>query len=238
MTVWKGQATIEVAGDGVLTVGGDLDNRGTIRLMAAPGLAGGFYRPIAVGGSWTGGGTHEAFGGRWDEIDGLFSVGAPVRTTSGQAVLVDLVVQQRVSMDDRLWLNFERPADASLYTTFITASVIEGSALDELRSILGPDASLEGCWDITTGLPTRAVLSFAVTGSPDADDVTIWHHDDVDGWTQYAPADLLVAGGWASFTVDGFSGYAVSVVPEPACCTVIGLVWVLLAQRSHRARYQ
>ena len=41
----------------------------------------------------------------------------------------------------------------------------------------------------------------------------MWHYDGTS-WTAYASADLTYDGTYASFTVTGFSGYAVTV-PEP-----------------------
>ena len=49
----------------------------------------------------------------------------------------------------------------------------------------------------------------------------MWHYDG-QSWASYAASDLIYAGnGIASFTVSGFSGYAVTGVPEPATLALL-----------------
>jgi hypothetical protein len=56
-------------------------------------------------------------------------------------------------------------------------------------------------------------LSFNIGDGYSWDDLLVWHYDG-SNWTQYPATDLTCNGGYASFTVTGFSGYAVTV-PEP-----------------------
>ena len=73
-----------------------------------------------------------------------------------------------------------------------------------------------GAWDFsasagyTPGDP--AYLSFGIGTGYLRDDLQIWHYSG-SSWTEYASADLTCNGTYASFTVTGFSGYAVTGIP-------------------------
>jgi len=66
-----------------------------------------------------------------------------------------------------------------------------------------------------------AYLSLSVEPGLKLHDLAVWHFDGVS-WAPFDAFDLTTDGAYASFTVTGFSGYAVSTVPEPS-------VFVLLA---------
>jgi hypothetical protein len=56
-------------------------------------------------------------------------------------------------------------------------------------------------------------------------------------WAECDPGDLAYDGRYASFTVNGFSSYAVtgSVVPEPgAIVLLLGMAWAVLIRRRKR----
>ena len=59
-------------------------------------------------------------------------------------------------------------------------------------------------------------------------DIEVWHYDG-SNWTPYAANDLTYDGNYASFTVTGFSGYAVTTAPEPATIVMlaVGLIGLL-----------
>jgi hypothetical protein len=61
----------------------------------------------------------------------------------------------------------------------------------------------------TEGEP--AYLSMAVGSGFSLDDLSIWHFDG-STWTSYDATDLNYDGTYANFTVNGFSGYAVTSV--------------------------
>jgi len=52
------------------------------------------------------------------------------------------------------------------------------------------------------------------------DDLTVWHNFST-GWAEYDATDLISSGGWAGFTVDSFSSYAVTGVPEPSTLVLV-----------------
>ena len=70
-----------------------------------------------------------------------------------------------------------------------------------------------------------------------AGDLAVWHFDGA-AWTTYTAGDLSYDGTYASFTVTGFSGYAVTVaVPEPAGLGVLaGVVPWVVVRRRRRGR--
>ena len=65
----------------------------------------------------------------------------------------------------------------------------------------------------TVSASNPVYLSFDIGTGISQDDLKIWHYDG-SNWTTFAPTDLTYDGQYASFTVTGFSGYAVTV-PEP-----------------------
>ncbi len=227
----KSLLSINVGNDGMLAVGGDFTNDGTVRLTADAGLQAGTYTPIWVVGDWPDGGAYEAFGGIWNPLDHTFAVGAMTETNFNGAATIHLDANQRIKVGNALVASF-MPTEEHAQLDF-TATATSDDALAGLYSLLGEDESVRGSWDfIASGLPSGddVMLSFALTGSLTADDCRIWHYDGT--WQYYSADDLLVSGGWASFTVDSFSTYAVTakVVPEPSALTLLcaaGLIWLL-----------
>ena len=70
----------------------------------------------------------------------------------------------------------------------------------------------------TTGQP--AYLSFDVGSGISRNDITVWQYEG-NAWSQFDATDLTVNGGYASFTVTGFSDYALSTVPEPGTLALL-----------------
>jgi hypothetical protein len=57
-----------------------------------------------------------------------------------------------------------------------------------------------------------------------------------DGWLPYAASDLTYDGTYASFTVTGFSGYAVSGIPEPSAIILFSMGAASLVAYTWRRR--
>ncbi len=224
--------SIEVSNNSMFTVGSALTNNGVIRLATQAGLTTGAYSPITAGG-WSGSGAFEAFGGVWDNTTHTFTVSAAATATAGVETTIDLSTQQRINVGDSLCLNFA--ATGSSTSLGLTATVTNGQAQSNLQSLLSDGESVEGSWDFSvTGLPGGAsvLLQFAVSGTADADDLIIWHNDGT-GWTEYGADDLMLSGGWASFTVDSFSSYAVTI-PEPATMSLLALGGMAMLRRRKK----
>ena len=105
-----------------------------------------------------------------------------------------------------------------------TATPIDGSALTDLLLLLHEGESVRGGWTFTAGGEgysegDPAYLSFDIGGGFARGDLNLWHHDG-SHWTEYA-AGATYDGQYASFTVTGFSGYAVSAVPEPGTMVML-----------------
>jgi len=234
--VTSGELHIEVSNNDMFTVARNFTNDGMVRLTAQPGLAPGNYTPISVGGSWLGSGTYEAFGGVWVDAAHTFAVAAADMTNPGEQTIIDLSATQRIDVGTDLAVNFE-PTIGSTLVDF-TATATSGAKLADLQALLGSSETLEGSWDFTvSGVSTgdETLLSFAVTGDPSADDLTVWYNFST-GWAEYGADDLLVGGGWASFTVDNFSSYAVSVVPEPATLGLLAFGGLVLSAGRRRRK--
>jgi T5SS/PEP-CTERM-associated repeat protein len=232
-------------GDGsILDMGsGRLDNGGTIRLKAVPGLAAGTYSPIKAGGwpgTGPGAGTFEALGGSWNATGHVFIVSAVVNGTSGQGTTMDMVQNQRVvitepTSGDCVWAGFQATV-ASKILTFGAVPLGEAETALLESSAAGQDV-LDG-WTFETSGYTAGdpvYVSMKVGSGLEVGDMTVWHYDGV-AWTPYAAGDLTYDGMYASWTVNGFSGYAVTAVPEPGALSILGVGALGVLLRRHRVR--
>jgi T5SS/PEP-CTERM-associated repeat protein len=215
-----------------LTIGagaGTLTNNGTIRLVAGAGAAGGVYKPISAG-TWSGTGAVQALGGIWNSANHTVTVSDAVSGAAGTALTADLADTQRFlftdgSTDKSVGAAFQATAGSANLT--LTASAIGGAELGSLQGLVGAGNTVLSGWDFTTsgytvGDPVYVSL-FAGSGR-DLSDFTIWHYDG-SIWAKYAASDLAYDNKYASFTVNGFSGYAVSgtaPVPVPAAAWLLG----------------
>jgi len=217
----KSLLAIEVTGGSLLSIdggSGTITNNGTVRIIAgAAPTAGATYTPISAG-TWTGTGIYQAIGGTWDVTGHTFTASAVEAGTSGTLVSIDLANIQRVLISDTatgwsvgasfLAMESSTPLD-------LTTTAIDGEVLTGLEDLLHPNELLLGGWEFTAsggyspGDP--AYLSFAGDiGQYGRQDVQVWYYDGAD-WAEYDAWDLTYDGTYASFTVTGFSGYAVTV---------------------------
>ncbi|MFZ5831614.1 MAG: PEP-CTERM sorting domain-containing protein, partial [Planctomycetota bacterium] len=120
-----------------------------------------------------------------------------------------------------------------------TATAISGQMLTDLAASMDTGESVLCGWEFSTAGYTvdanhPAYLSFDVGAGFSRDDFNVWHHDG-STWTEFAPMDLTYDGEhYASFTVESFSGYAITAVPEPgtlALLTMLGLAGLAVLRR-------
>ncbi len=101
---------------------------------------------------------------------------------------------------------------------------MDSPALGDLRSLLASSETVLGAWNFSVGdgyTPgDPAYLSFSVPVGYSRDQLEVWHHD-ASRWMKYDVADLNLDGTYANFTVTGFSGYAITTVPEPDTLAMI-----------------
>jgi hypothetical protein len=216
---------------GTTVTNGTITNDGTVRLLAGAGATkGGPYSPITAP-TWNGAGAYQAIGGTWDNLNHLFTVSDVKLGTAGLAVPIDLENEQRVLISDNVASNATGwtvgasfLASATSKPLSVTATPIGGAALSGLESLLGPRQSLLGGWEFAfasgyaAGDP--AYLSFDVGAGYSRNGLEVWHYDGAN-WTEFAANDLTYDGTYASFTVTGFSGYAVTTVPEPGTLALL-----------------
>ncbi len=221
---------IDVGNGSLLQIDGGsrtITNDGKVRILAgARATAGNVYEPIAAT-TWHGSGVYQAVGGTWDEADHQFTVSGVESGTSGSRVTIDRSQTQRLLIDDgqtdwSVGVSFLAADSAS--DLHLTATAVSGSTLADLESLLDAGDSVLGGWLLTVdgayaeGDP--AYLSFDVGEGFSRGDLSVWHFDGAD-WAAYLPADLTHNGTYASFTVTGFSGYAVTTVPEPGTLAIL-----------------
>ena len=235
---------IDVGCNSSMTVDETIDNGGTVCILAGAGAAAGKqYSPITAG-NWDGTGTYQAVGGVWN-ADHTFTVSEASEGTSGEEVEIDLASTQRVLIG--------LPASTgSVGASFLaktgtppapllsfTATAINGTPLDALELLAGSGQSVLGAWQFaasggySAGEP--AYLSFDIGAGFSRDTVQIWHYDTA-GWTPFAATDLSYDGQYANFTVTGFSGYAVTTVPEPGALAPLPAVVMGLLVFARRKR--
>jgi T5SS/PEP-CTERM-associated repeat protein len=224
------------------TVGGGagtLYNDGTVRVLAGAGpMAGAPFTPISAG-TWSGSGIYQAVGGTWNASSHQFTASAVQSGAAGSQVEIDPATVQRMLLPDS---TTGRSVGASFLAAGtsgkeidVLATTMSGDPLDALQGLLGPGQSVLGAWDFAVSgdgyaAGDPAYLSFGVGAGYSHNNLQAWHYDGSHGWTNYAGSDLTYDGNYASFTVTGFSGYAVTTVPEPGTLTLLlaaslGLLW-------------
>ena len=219
-------------------------NNGKIRIFAgADATPGGTYAPI-VASAWNGSGVYQAVGGTWDATAHTFTVSTVLEGLANAPLTIDLASQQRLLVHDTAseWAIAASFAPKTTSTLLeLTASPIDGQAKIDLQTIIGDNQPILGGWRIatndayTTGDP--AYLSFDIGSGHKRNELTVWHFDGSD-WTEYNPSgfDLTCNGDYASFTVTGFSGYAITAVPEPGALILLASGLLSLLVYIRRAR--
>jgi T5SS/PEP-CTERM-associated repeat protein len=219
-----------ITGNGTTVTNGTITNNGTVRILAGAGVAAGnVYSPISAT-TWSGSGVYQALGGTWNPTSHMFTVSDVQQGTSGAPVTIDLDGVQRVLIGDSgtgwsVGASFLASATSNPLT--LTATTIGGSTLSALQSLLGPQqATLLGGWQFafTSGYAQGdpAYLSFDIGAGYSRNGLEVWHYDG-SSWTEFAANDLTYDGNYASFTVTGFSSYAVTTVPEPSTLVLLGI---------------
>jgi hypothetical protein len=185
------------------------------------GASSGVYTPISAG-TWSGSGSYQAVGGKWDSTAHTFTISDVQSGAAGAQLAIDLHDAQRLLFNDDAsgW-----SVGASFLSSTVskqlslTATTIGDRAFTSLQSLLGPQQSILGGWEFafTSGYIAGdpAYLSLGIGRGYSRNGLEVWHFDG-GSWTPFAANDLTYDGDYASFTVAGFSGYAVTTVPEPS----------------------
>jgi len=221
----NGTVNLEVTGNNVLVASGAFDNDGTVTLSAMDGLASGIYRPIAADG-FEGNGEFVALDGYWNSVNHPFSYGNLLDGTGGVKD-VDL-------SDKRVTFEFEGMED--LYTQFGA----DTGNIDFETNVIDPATVGNGtglaAFDFNTTLApgSEVMLSYYVGEGFEAEELIFWHSINGEDWTLYSPETFNYDGTYVTFAVKGFSGYAISVVPEPGSATLLlgaGAAWLVRRRR-------
>jgi T5SS/PEP-CTERM-associated repeat protein len=234
--------TMDVGLGSKLHVGsGTLTNNGTVRLNVGSGAGTGTYEPIQA---WmvNGSATCQAVGGVWNPGNYTVAVSTAGTGTSGSMLTIDRSATQRILVTDAgsggtLGASFLGATTSS--TLSVVATAIAGGVLDALKT--ASQQSVLSAWTLSTdgytvSGTTPAYLSLAVGAGQLLDNLTLWHYDG-SNWTQFVACDLNYDDTYASFTVTGLSGYAVTTaVPEPGTLVLLVAGAIGLAAYGWRRR--
>jgi len=222
--------TIDVGRGSMLSVGGGtgpITNNGKVRILAGAEVPPGSQHTPILAGAWSGSGSYQAVGGTWDSVSRVFTASAVQSGSSGTPLALDLGQVQRALIDDpatgwAVGCSFLHKAGQ----VELTATAISGPVLSGLEALLPPGDVVLGGWEFTVGGSGYALgdpihLSLAVGPGIPADALHLWHYDG-SVWSSFTAEDLVYTGQYASFTVTGLSGYAVSAVPEPGVLLLVG----------------
>jgi len=219
--------TIDIGRGSSLNSG--LANNGVVRLVAGAGAANGSYTPISGSVS---GNIPWALGGRWDATTRTVAVSSPVTAIAGNTLSMDLYTDQRGLITDpatgkSIGMGFAQAYTAGTNIT-CSASAIGGNESSALQSLLDPGQTVLSGWNVTTSpeytLYKGIYLSLFAGSGHSLSDLTVWSYDGA-AWSKYDAADLAYDNTYASFTVTGLSGYAVSgtaPVPIPPSVFLFG----------------
>lgn len=216
---------------GVTYTAGRISNEGTIRLVAGATAANGAYTPITAY-EWVGLGTVEALGGVWDPTAHTVTVSGAAAASGigGATAAFNLASNQRVIITDSI-SGYSVGAGFLTGTADVTftAASLTPTALAALQSLLASGNTIASAWSFSTtgatvGDANPVYLSLYAGPNQSLSTLGIWHYDG-STWSAFMANDLAYDGTYASFTVTGFSGYAVSgtaPVPVPAAVWLLG----------------
>jgi hypothetical protein len=168
-----------------------------------------------------------AVGGKWDADKHDFTVSEVVHCVAGSPFTFDLAQTQRLLIDDsatRWSVGASFLSSANSKSLTFTATTIGADALASLDNRLDPGQSFLRGWEFAAAggyaAGDPAYLSFDIGAGYSRDGLEVWHYDG-SSWTEFAADDLTYDGTYAGFTVTGFSGYAVTAVPEPGTLAML-----------------
>jgi|GEM_PF-2935685 len=221
---------LDVSGNDIIVLGdagivGTLVNEGAVNFHIGPFLPVGVYRPISEFAgrtmTWSGSGSYQAFGGYWNPVDRTLTVSAATRGNLGNDTVVVSFSRFQVT-DPGSGQSVGAGFGAVPGGTTFSADLIDPTDQAALAAMLGPQEEVLAGWDFTTTLTGQDVLlSFDI--GLGMRDLAFWHLNG-GGWSSYLPDSFTYdAAGNVSFTVDQFSGYAVTGVPEPASLALLAL---------------
>ncbi len=247
-TVYAGSLlAIDVGHGSSLTVAngnGTISNYGPIRLLAgASATGGGIFSPINAAYLLNG---CQAVGGKWNAAAHTFTASNVQAGPGNSQISIDPSTIQRMLITDS---TTQQSVGASFLAAATTgkqinllATTMSGTPLSTLQGLLAPGQSVLSAWNFSvtgTGYNTNdpAYLSFGVGAGYNRNNLEVWHYDGTS-WTPYAASDLTYDGTYASFTVTGFSGYAVTTVPEPGTLALLLAAGLGLLAYVRRRRSQ
>lgn len=206
----------------------ELINDGLLQVIAAPNLAVGDHTPV-VADIWTGTGTLQTIGGVWDGGSQALQVSAAATTSTGVGASFSLADHQRLEVDGSLrgdlLVGFDPDSSGGPNLNF-TATELSVEWIEGWMVL--------AAWNFDTDLDpgNPALLSMDIGTDWDADLLQVWHRNGNPEWQLFAVDLNYDADGIGSFLVDGFSDYAITVIPEPSALVLVALGFFALLSRG------
>jgi len=196
----RGTVNIEVTRSNL--VSGDLSIQGTLNLFGTDEVS----DPVRVANRFfvSTSAQVNSFGGTFDFLTGEF-------TPTGLSIADSNVINER-DFAGGLFSFY----DGRLRTYFSQNSGVGSFSVSELsEDRIGDEAVVAGYSFLTDLENPEALLSFINSGSYSSDEISIWYRADSESeWEAILPEDLFVTDEEIKFVVNGFSDYAITVVPE------------------------
>jgi T5SS/PEP-CTERM-associated repeat protein len=227
LTTDVGRGSSIIVGDGA----GTINNYGKIHLVAGTAAATGTYTPMSYG--TLSGNAPVAVGGVWNDTTHTVTVNAAATAAGigGATAAFNLAVAQRAIITDTatghsVGAGFVAGTDNVTFN----AAALSPTALAALQGLLASGNTVLSAWNFSaTGYTVSAdnpvYLSLFAGPGQSLYGLGIWHYDG-SNWSAYDAYDLAYDGTYASFTVTGFSGYAVTTGGATATPIPAGL-WLL-----------
>lgn len=219
--VWSdSEIHLQVSNNGMLQIDGNLTNDGLLRLAASPLLGTGFHTPVEMGGTLSGTGEIRAIGGTWDAGEREFIVATAANTTSGSGIQIDASTTQRLNVtgsEGGVLIALQADAESEENDSLIQFTSTEMST----SSIAGQEVLSAWAFDTDLAFGTEIQLSLEIGSEWNPALLAVWHStDDGTNWNLFE-TDIFYEDQFASFFVESFSSYAVTVIPEPSSAMLL-----------------
>lgn len=235
--------SLSVGDQSSLSVGGKMTLWSSLNLSASAMAPAGVYAPISAG-TWDSHATVTSIGGVWDAAAHTFTIASNGASGNTGGKIVINPGKFKATILDKSGKSIGA-SFLSSYSSDIefTASDLTTQESSDLATAASGNTVLNG-YTFEAGGAWKSgdsvLLTLDVGAGLDPSTFEVWHYSG-GAWEDYTSriGNLSYDGQYASFSVTGFSGYAITMtaVPEPAAMSVIAMASLtLLTQRCRKTR--